>query len=68
MSISGEGRLEIADGVTVRCRDLYFDDVRQGPGLWGAPESAARRKDARFSGTGTLLVVGDGLGAMIIFR
>ena len=68
VSISGEGRLEIADGVTVRCRDLYFDGVRQGLGTWGGPESSARRKDARFAGTGCLLVVGDGLGTIVIFR
>lgn len=64
-----DGRLEIAAGVTVRCRDLYFDGVRQRQGLWGGTgNAAAQHKDARFSGDGLLFVLGDGIGTMVIFR
>ncbi len=63
-----DGRLEIAAGAMVRCRYLTFDGVRQAPGLWGAPGGTAIHKDAHFAGTGNLLVVGDGLGTMILFR
>ncbi len=41
---------------TDRVGGLWFDGVRQGPGVWGAPGSGAEHEDARISGAGTLLV------------
>jgi len=70
VSVSGGGQLEISAGAMVRCRDLYFDGERQKPGVWGGPESPApaAHKSSRLAGAGVLVVLGDGLGTMMIFR
>lgn len=63
------GRMELAAGVTQKCRDLYFDGVRQRPGTYGSSQSGAQyRDDARFAGAGALNVLSDGKGFMLIFR
>lgn len=67
--IEGDGVLELAAGVTQKCRDLYFDGVRQPTGLWGSSASGATRKsDARFAGAGVLNVLSDGRGLALILR
>lgn len=64
-----DGRLELAAGVAQKCRDLYFDGVRQRPGTYGSSQSGAQHKDdARFTGTGVLNVLSDGKGFMLILR
>lgn len=64
-----DGRLELAAGVAQKCRDLYFDGVRQRPGTYGSSQSRAQHKDdARFTGTGVLNVLSDGKGFMLILR
>lgn len=63
------GRLELSAGVAQKCRDLYFDGVRQRPGTYGSSQSGAQYKDdARFAGAGALNVLSDGKGFMLIFR
>ncbi len=65
----GSGRIELAAGVAQKCRDLYFDGVRQRPGTYGSSQSGAQyRDDARFAGAGALNVLSDGKGFMLIFR
>lgn len=67
--IEGDGVLELAAGVVQRCRDLYFDGVRQSTGTWGSLESgAAHADDARFAGTGVLDVLSDSRGMTLILR
>lgn len=64
-----DGRLELAAGVAQKCRDLYFDGIRQRPGTYGSSQSRAQHKDdARFGGTGVLNVLSDGKGFMLILR
>lgn len=64
-----DGRLELAAGVAQKCRDLYFDGIRQRPGTYGSSQSRAQHKDdARFVGTGVLNVLSDGKGFMLILR
>lgn len=67
--LDGTGVLELADGVAQRCRDLYFDGVRQKTGTWGGAASGAQHTNAaRFAGTGVLHVLSDGRGLALILR
>ena len=55
--------MEIAAGVSVRCRYVYLDGVRQGLGR----VNAATHPDY-LAGEGDLRAVGGGLGLFMIIR
>ncbi len=67
------GALNLADGVTQKARYLYLDgSERHAPtGVYGSLENIAipaARRTARITGTGTLNVLGDGSGFVLLFR
>jgi len=63
------GKIKIADGVTQRVFALEIDGVDQRRGTYGATGSGAQHvNDTLFAGGGTLSVVGDGMGMVILFR
>lgn len=69
------GVLELAQGVTQKCRDLYIDGVRQTIGTYGSSESGAQHRpqdsagNELFAGPGVLHVLRDGRqGLIVTFR
>ena len=63
------GQIKLADGVRQRVYALEIDGVDQRRGTYGATGSGARYvNDMLFAGGGTLSVVGDGMGMVILFR
>ena len=63
------GKIKIADGVRQRVFALEIDGVDQRRGTYGATGSGAQHvNDTLFAGGGTLSVVGDGMGMVIMFR
>ena len=63
------GKINLAAGVKQKVFSLEIDGEPQRRGIWGATGSGAKYvNDALFAGAGTLNVVGDGQGAMLIFR
>jgi len=68
ISVSGEGKVELASGVSQKCHGLTIDGVPCETGTWGGPDSDAENKSACLVGTGKLRVVGEGLGSVVILR
>ena len=63
------GQIKLADGVRQRVFALEIDGVDQRRGTYGATGSGAQHvNDTLFAGGGTLSVVGDGMGMVILFR
>lgn len=66
--IDGEGKVEIADGVTQRCDNLYIDGARQPCGTYGSASSAAATKMGCFAGAGMLSVTGEHPAFVMVVR
>ena len=66
MRLSGNGKMNIASGVTATAGFLYLDgDDRPLLGDWGSPESGASHTSSHFTGTGKIRF---GSQFIIIFR
>ncbi|MBR0505151.1 MAG: hypothetical protein IJJ84_07060, partial [Kiritimatiellae bacterium] len=74
IALSGNGQMELAQGVRQECGTLTLDGEIQRGGSFGGPESGARHKPRRgdgtywFSGRGILRVGGISDGTIAIFR
>ena len=67
------GELQLDEGATQKAHFLWLDDAEKPikKGVWGALDNTsvpASYRTARITGTGTLLVRGDGSGLTLIFR
>lgn len=63
VAMIGDAVLDLAFGGTDTIDQLLFDGAAQSSGTWGAIGSGADNEDARFTGSG-LLMVSTGLGAL----
>ena len=73
VTLGPDGTLDLDYAGAMRVHALYLLDangvpVRQPIGLWGAAGSGARHTSSLITGTGRLLVVGEGLGTTLIIR
>ena len=64
-----DGVIDILDGVNVTVAELWFGEMQKRAGTWGATGSGARYVDnTRFTGLGTLTVLHDKSGTLIMVR
>ena len=64
-----DGKIDLPAGVVQKCHYFTIGGRLHRGGTWGSSSSsAANRDDAHFSGSGILLVYGEGIGTVITFR
>lgn len=67
LDVSGTGKLELGDGVALRCGALTIDGRSVANGIYGSSSSgAARKDDVHFAGAGVLKI--GNIGTTILFR
>ena len=60
--LDGKGVLELGDGVSQRCLELWINGVEMPSGTYGSSQSAAQHKDdVHFAGKGVLRATGGGM-------
>ena len=62
------GTIDISANVNVTVGTLWFGESQKRAGTWGAPGSGAQHTHARFTGAGTLTVLHDTSGTLLMIQ